>query len=98
MSTGKNFSAFLARKAAPKQNGAKEGKGARPAWQRVAKCPVPLLMLYGENDRGGAAKRAARAKELNPGLDLRLLPRCAHLVQWDAARAFDEMVGRFLAG
>jgi pimeloyl-ACP methyl ester carboxylesterase len=97
MSTGKNFSAFLARKAA-KDKGSKEGKGAEPAWQRVAKCPVPLLMLYGENDRGEAAKRVARAKELNPRLDIRVLPRCAHLVQWDAARAFEEILGRFLAG
>lgn len=96
MSIGKNFSAFLARKAAPKEKG-KEGEGDEPAWRRVAKCPVPLLMLYGENDRGAAAKRAALAKEMNPGLDLRLLPRCAHLVQWDAAQAFEELAGRFLA-
>lgn len=91
MSVGKNFQAFLARKAT-KGGG---GKGD-PPWQRVAKCPVPLLMLYGENDRGEAAKRAQRAKELNPRLDLQLLPKCAHLVQWDAAQAFAELTGRFL--
>ncbi|HET7197597.1 MAG TPA: alpha/beta fold hydrolase [Burkholderiales bacterium] len=95
LSVGKNFAAFIARKSAPKEKG---GAGGEPAWQRVARCPVPLLMLYGESDRGEAAKRAARAKELNPGLELRLLPRCAHLVQWDAAQAFEEIAGRFLAG
>ena len=92
MSVGKNFSAFLARQAAKGKGG---GKGDAP-WQRVAKCPVPLLMLYGENERGEAAKRARRAKELNPGLDLHLLPRCAHLLQWDAAGQFAELAGRFL--
>ncbi len=92
MSVGKNFSAFLARKSAKGPG----GKGGEAPWQRVAKCPVPLLMLYGENDRGDAAKRAAKAKELNPALDLHLLPRCAHLVQWDAADAFAEIAGRFL--
>jgi pimeloyl-ACP methyl ester carboxylesterase len=97
MSTGKNFTAFLARKTA-KEKAAKEGKGGEPAWQRVAKCPVPLLMLYGENDRGEAAKRAMQAKELDPSLDIRLLPRCAHLVQWDAAQVFTDVAGRFLAG
>jgi len=63
----------------------------------VGKCPVPLLMLYGENDRAQAAQRAAKAKELNPALNLQLLPRCAHLVQWDAAEQFAEIAGRFLA-
>jgi 4,5:9,10-diseco-3-hydroxy-5,9,17-trioxoandrosta-1(10),2-diene-4-oate hydrolase len=96
MSVGKNYQAFLARKQA-KGKGGKETKEEAP-WQRVARCPVPLLMLYGENDRGNAARRATRAKELNPALDLRLLPRCAHLVQWDAADAFAEIAGRFLAG
>jgi len=91
MSTGKNFQAFLARQAAK----GKGGKGEAP-WQRVAKCPVPMLMLYGENDRGEAAKRAKKAKELNPQLRLELLPRCAHLVQWDAADEFAKRAGQFL--
>ena len=84
-------SAFIARNAAKGQG----GKGEAP-WQRVAKCPVPLLMLYGENDRAQAAERAKRAKEMNPALNLQLLPRCAHLVQWDAAEQFAEIAGRFL--
>ena len=92
MSVGKNFHAFLARKALKSKGG---GKG-EPPWQRVAKCPVPLLMLYGENDRAQAAERARRAKELNPQLNLRLLPRCSHLVQWDAADDFAAIAGGFL--
>ena len=92
MSVGKNFHAFIARQAAK----GKTAKGGEAPWQRVAKCPVPLLMLYGENDRGQAAQRAARAKELTPALDLRLLPRCGHLLQWDAAEQFAEIAGRFL--
>lgn len=94
MSVGKNVAAFLARKNAPRDKGE---KGGEPPWQRVAKCPVPLLLLYGEQDRGQAAQRASLARQLNPGLDLRLLPNCAHLVQWDAADAFAELAGRFLA-
>lgn len=93
MSVGKNFEAFLARKNTPRQKGE---KGGEAPWQRVAKCPVPLLLLYGEQDRGQAAKRVALAKQLNPGLDLRLLPNCAHLVQWDAADAFADLAGKFL--
>ena len=95
MSLGKNFEAFAARRSA---RGAKADKGGEAPWQRLARCPVPLLLLYGEDDRGEAARRAALARELSPRLDLRLLPRCAHLVQWDAADAFAQLVGRFLAG
>lgn len=93
MSVGKNFQAFLARQATK----GKGGKGESP-WQKVAKCPVPLLMLYGENDRGEAAKRARKAKELNPELRLELLPRCAHLLHWDAAEEFARRAGLFLEG
>jgi 2-hydroxy-6-oxo-octa-2,4-dienoate hydrolase len=95
MSLGKNFEAFAARKSA---RGSKADQSAGAPWQRLARCPVPLLLLYGEDDRGEAARRAALARELDPQLDLRLLPRCAHLVQWDAAEAFAELAGRFLAG
>lgn len=93
MSLGKNFQAFLARKTA---GGNKADKGGEPPWQRLPRCPVPLLLLYGEQDRGETARRAALARELHPALDLRLLPRCKHLVQWDAADAFTEMTVRFL--
>jgi pimeloyl-ACP methyl ester carboxylesterase len=92
MSVGKNFQAFLAR-----QRAKGGGQGGEPLWQRLAQCPVPLLLLYGEHDRGDAPRRAARAQELYPQLDLRVLPRAAHLAQWDAAAAFAEIAGRFLA-
>jgi pimeloyl-ACP methyl ester carboxylesterase len=93
MSIGKNYQAFVARKQA-KGGGA---KGGEPLWQRLTQCAVPLMMLYGEHDRGEAARRVARAKVLYPQLDLRLLPRAAHLAQWDAAEAFAALAGHFLA-
>jgi len=93
MSIGKNYQAFVARQ----QTKGGSGKAGEPLWQRLAACPVPLLMLYGEHDRGQAARRVVRAKQLHPQLDIRLLPRAAHLAQWDAADAFAEIAGRFLA-
>ena len=53
-------------------------------------------MLYGEHDRGEAARRVARAQELYPQLDVRLLPHAAHLAQWDAAAPFADIAARFL--
>jgi pimeloyl-ACP methyl ester carboxylesterase len=93
MSTGKNFRAFLARRAA--QGGGK--KEAVPLWQRLGEVGVPLRLIYGREDRGAAAERAALARERWPGLDLHLVDRCKHLVQWDAPQEFAELAGRFLA-
>src|SRR2546429_269220 len=59
--------------------------------------PVPLRLIYGREDRGHAAERAALAIELHPGLDLHLVDRCKHLVQWDAADEFAALSGSFLA-
>jgi pimeloyl-ACP methyl ester carboxylesterase len=96
MSTGKNFRAFLERSRA--RGGAKEEKpDAKPLWKRLGEVPVPLRLIYGREDRGGAAQRAALATELHPGLDLHLLDRCKHLVQWDAAEEFAALSGSFLA-
>ena len=95
MSTGKNFQAFLARRQATR---GKEEKEAVPLWQRLAAAPVPLLLVYGKQDRGAAAERAALAKQRYPGLNLHVLDRCKHLIQWDAAAEFAALSTRFLAG
>ncbi len=95
MSTGKNFQAFLARSHAPTGN--KEKKEAVPLWQRLADLPVPLLLIYGKQDRGAAADRAALAKQRYPILNLYVFDRCGHLIQWDAAAQFVAVSARFLA-
>jgi pimeloyl-ACP methyl ester carboxylesterase len=96
MSTGRNFRAFLERARA--RSGKKESKPeSKPLWQRLAEVRAPLRMIYGKEDRGHAAERAALAMELHPGLDLHLVDRCKHLVQWDAAEEFAALCGAFLA-
>jgi pimeloyl-ACP methyl ester carboxylesterase len=94
MSVGKNFQAFLERGKAPRGGGSKENV---PIWERLHRLPVPLLMLYGKQDRGSAAARAAALKERFPALNLHLLDNAKHLAQWDAAEAFERLSGRFLA-
>lgn len=97
MSTGKNFQAFLERSRA-RDGKKKQGKtDAKPLWKRLGEVPVPLRLIYGREDRGDAAERAALAIELHPGLDLHLVDRCNHLVQWDAAQEFAALSGSFLA-
>lgn len=93
MSTGKNFEAFLARKQAPREKDTE----SKPLWQRLTETPVPLRLIYGKQDRGGAAERAALARALYPTLDVHVVDRCKHLVHWDAAEEFLALSGAFLA-
>jgi 4,5:9,10-diseco-3-hydroxy-5,9,17-trioxoandrosta-1(10),2-diene-4-oate hydrolase len=99
MSTGKNLRAFQARKragAAARAGGG--GQKDRPLWQRLGEIRQPLLMIYGREDRGAAARRAELALQQLPRLDLHVVPGCKHLVQWDAADAFHRLAGPFLSG
>ena len=97
MSTGKNFRAFLERSRARGGEKKDAKPEAKPLWKRLGEVPVPLRLIYGRQDRGHAAERAALAIELHPGLDLHLVDRCKHLVQWDAADEFAALSGSFLA-
>ena len=94
MSIGKNFDAFLARRAA---KGGERKKDAKALWQRLDEVTVPMRLIYGRQDRA-AERRAAMAKQRFPGLDLHLIDRSRHLVQWDAPGEVAELVGGFLAG
>jgi pimeloyl-ACP methyl ester carboxylesterase len=93
MSVGKNFLAFLERAKAPRGGGRKDNV---PIWERLHQLPVPLLMLYGKQDRGSAAARAAALKERFPALNLHLLDNAKHLAQWDAAEEFEKLTAKFL--
>ena len=94
MSVGKNFEAFLQRGAAGQGGGG--AKDAKPMWQRLVELPCPLLLIFGKNDRGHAFERAALLKEKYPQLDLHIVDRCKHLVQWDAADEFHNRAAQFL--
>jgi pimeloyl-ACP methyl ester carboxylesterase len=98
MSIGKNHRAFLARTSAAAKNKSAKDPGKKPLWQRLDEVSQPLLMIYGRDDRGQAAKRAELAKQQSPGLDLHIAPNCKHLVQWDAAEMFHRLAGPLLRG
>jgi 4,5:9,10-diseco-3-hydroxy-5,9,17-trioxoandrosta-1(10),2-diene-4-oate hydrolase len=98
MSTGKNFKAFQARKSAGGGACAGGGQKEAPLWQRLTEIRQPLLMIYGREDRGDAARRVEIAKRQFPALDVHLVPGCKHLVQWDAADAVHRLAGPVLRG
>jgi len=92
-SVGRNFESFVQRGqvvAEPKQ------PGAVPLWARLTELKVPLLLIYGREDRGNAYERAMKLKEHAPQLDLHIVDGCKHLVPWDAENEVARLAIPFL--
>ncbi len=83
LSIGKNLLA-----AAERARAREPREESQPPWEQLAELTVPLVMLYGENDRASAGKRARLLKEQRPQLDLRIVPAAAHMLMWDAPETF----------
>jgi len=62
---------------------------AKPLWERLADLKVPLLMIYGRQDRAHAAERAELLKKMRPEINLHIVDGCKHMVHWDA---FDDLM------
>ena len=97
-SIGPCFVEFVRRHAAAAggKGGNKAGKPAVPLWQRLVELKMPLLLIYGRNDRARAGERAVLLKERYPELDLHLADGCKHMVPWDAADLFHRLAVPFL--
>ncbi|MEE8438308.1 MAG: alpha/beta hydrolase, partial [Micropepsaceae bacterium] len=85
-SIGRNFEAFVARSEAGA--GRNKKSAGTPIWDRLVELKMPLLMIYGRNDKANAAQRAAQLKEKYPELEMHIVDECKHLVPWDAADAY----------
>jgi pimeloyl-ACP methyl ester carboxylesterase len=96
-SIGSCFAQFVARHAQAQDGGGKS-KDAVPLWQRLSELKMPLLLIYGREDRARAAERAALLKERYPQLDLHFAEGCKHLVPWDAAELFHKLAVPLLTG
>jgi pimeloyl-ACP methyl ester carboxylesterase len=97
-SVGRNFEAFVARNEARASAPAKTGGGGTPLWQRLTELTMPLLMIFGREDRARAADRCALLMEKEPSLDLHMAEGCKHLVPWDAADMIQDLSVPFLKG
>ena len=80
---------------APRRQGQRKKKDSKPLWQRLDEVKVPMRLIYGRQDRA-AERRAALARERYPSLDLHLIDRSRHLVQWDSPAQMASLVGQFL--
>ena len=95
-SVGRCFEEFAKRHTAESERGVKGGKASVPLWQRYGELKMPLLLIYGKNDRGRAAERVELLRQRYPALDLHVADGCKHLVPWDAADLFHRLAVPFL--
>ena len=85
---GRNFKAHQDRQSqdAPAGGGASQ---AKPLWQRLTELKMPLLMIFGREDRAHAGERAELLKQMHPELNVHIVSGCKHMVHWDA---FDDLM------
>jgi 4,5:9,10-diseco-3-hydroxy-5,9,17-trioxoandrosta-1(10),2-diene-4-oate hydrolase len=84
---GRNFTAHQDRQ----NHDAPAGGGAqgKPMWERLADLKMPLLMIFGREDRAHAGERAELLKKQQPQINLHIVNGCKHMVHWDA---FDDLM------
>ena len=83
---GRNFIAHQERQSHDAPSG---GAPAKPLWERLADLKMPLLMIFGREDRAHAGERAELLKKQQPQLNLHIVNGCKHMVHWDA---FDDLM------
>src|SRR5919109_698322 len=84
---GRNFIAHQERQSHDAPAGA--AKLAKPLWQRLTELKMPLLMIFGREDRAHAGERAELLKRMHPEINLHIVNGCKHMVHWDA---FDDLM------
>lgn len=93
-SVGPAFQAFVAR-ANLSEGG---GEPAQPLWKRMLELKIPLLLIFGRNDRAHAGDRAELFKKMHPELKLHIVENCKHMVPWDAADEVMRLAVPFIKG
>ena len=84
---GRNFKAHQDRQSHDAPGGG--ASQARPLWQRLTELKMPLLMIFGREDRAHAGERAELLQRMHPEINLHIVNGCKHMVHWDA---FDNLM------
>ena len=84
---GRNFTAHQDRQNHDAPAGG--GTQGKPMWERLADLKMPLLMIFGREDRAHAGERAELLKKQQPKINLHIVNGCKHMVHWDA---FDDLM------
>ncbi len=84
---GRNFKAHQDRQSHDAPAGG--GAASKPLYERLNELKMPLLMIFGREDRAHAGERAELLKKQQPQLNLHIVNGCKHMVHWDA---FDDLM------
>jgi 4,5:9,10-diseco-3-hydroxy-5,9,17-trioxoandrosta-1(10),2-diene-4-oate hydrolase len=84
---GRNFKAHQERQNHTPAGGA--AGAAKPLWERLTELKMPLLMIFGREDRAHAGERAELLNKMHPEINLHIVNGCKHMVHWDA---FDDLM------
>jgi pimeloyl-ACP methyl ester carboxylesterase len=90
---GGNFLAHVERQKVEDPRSAQTGTAMH---QKLCELKMPLLMIYGREDRAHAAERADLLRRMHPTMNIHVVDRCKHLVPWDAADAILRLSVAFL--
>jgi pimeloyl-ACP methyl ester carboxylesterase len=93
-SVGRNFAAHVDRQSADAPTAA--AVAAKPLWERLTELKVPLLMIYGREDRAHAGARAELLKTMQPQMHIHIVNGCKHMIPWDAADDVLQLSVQFL--
>ena len=85
---GRNFKAHQERQNQEAPSGG-AAKPSKPIWERLSELKMPLLMIFGREDRAHAGERAELLKKQQPQINLHIVNGCKHMVHWDA---FDDLM------
>jgi len=85
---GRNFKAHQERQNQEAPTGG-TAKPSKPIWERLSELKMPLLMIFGREDRAHAGERAELLKKQQPQINLHIVNGCKHMVHWDA---FDDLM------
>ena len=85
---GRNFKAHQERQNQEAPAGG-TAKPSKPIWERLSELKMPLLMIFGREDRAHAGERAELLKKQQPQINLHIVNGCKHMVHWDA---FDDLM------
>jgi 4,5:9,10-diseco-3-hydroxy-5,9,17-trioxoandrosta-1(10),2-diene-4-oate hydrolase len=83
-SIGRNFEIFTKRARSEEGAGGSGQQPAVPQWKRALELKIPVMLIYGREDRAHAGERAELFKKSNPEVNLHIMNGCKHMVPWDA--------------
>jgi 4,5:9,10-diseco-3-hydroxy-5,9,17-trioxoandrosta-1(10),2-diene-4-oate hydrolase len=97
-SIGRNFEVFTKRARSEEGAGGSGQQPAVPQWKRALELKIPVMLIYGRQDRAHAGERAELFKKSHPQVNLHIMDGCKHMVPWDKEQDVYRLAIPFIKG